>query len=1459
MKRLVFSFSVLLIAIVAQAQTDGVLIDYAAGTRDNTAVFQLNATAQGFLVPRIDLDNATTPISAAKPEALLVYNDGGSIGPDGFYYWNGTTWVMLLSQNGNNSNSWLTSGNSGITQPSVPVTYGTSTFLAGENYIGTTDAKDLVFGTANKERLRILSSNGSVGIGTTAPGSKLDVRSDALGITQDDTKGISVSNTTIAAAAAQQISPPVRWLGNGWATTPVASQSVEFIADVLPVQGTTAPSATWRIGSSINGGAYSYQMVVTSAGNLGVGITTPSARLELLQNAAGTSNMLRLRNNQAAALNNGAGMQFRINRTTGGATDIAGITGIITDIGDATYKGALGFSTSNAAAPAERMRIDHQGYVGIGTTTPASMLSVGATSQFQVNSSGAIAAATGITSSGTITFSGLTPAGIVTNTAGGVLGTTATVPVGNLPNLAGDVSGAVNATVVADDSHNHTELEAKPQYSWNAATLPRDFPQAIATSFVRAADGWPEYGSVVHVGTYPDDGGSLQLYAPYNATYGGNSLRYRLGLYNNAGWTGWKTLWDDTNDGAGSGMDADLLDGQHGSYYAPSTGSGNYIQNQTGSAQAGAGFYTAGTGNALAFGVSNTSPTTGNGVSLYGGPASGQPSYGLMFAGTATFGTHGSIGGADWATYLTMNNSTTRGWIFRRGSTNVASVDGNGTMSLSGRLRLADNTQTEFYSSGNRLMARSENVDGVAEFASYGMYLPKTGQTYNLYLGGSLKVGHGESGNIDINDANTRINEGSGNAIRLQTNYGYIDVGAQNTSWAHIQSDRASFYFNPKITVDGNAEPYTDNTRTLGTPSLRWNNGYFTNLTLGGVTISSWPSGADNLGNHIATTTITTNGNDIDFVRGDLGEIHSIGRISFDWTAGTYDDANYHGIESENEAGSFSDNLRINSYNDIINTIDANSNDATSYFKVQEHSAGDGTDLFWVRSPDGYAYHSGSVGIGTTSPVTNLQVTGSATSAVTVSSSNYPTTYKTQLGAQAGAQGILVLGNNATNEIRFGNTGAGGFGNIYVNNTADYSSAATGTLAATFAANGKVGIGTSAPTENLSVAGALTTANFQVKRDFVTWNTTASTNVPIHIKTNITFVCIMYRFLVEGYNYGMQRAIYSEAVGYADCNPSPTAVTSAQNNNHSNGVSISTYKSNDGYLVIKLDPGGSNYYLGFSVSAWLTNPAGNGFDVKATTIVQSSAADPWCTFTPGSASFAYSGSIVNWTVPACVTSITITAKGASGGYYPGYTPGYGASMTGTFAVTPGQVLSILVGQSPGSCSCFPGGGGGTFVALGGTYSSATPMIVAGGGGGAYSGYSGVGAPTTNDGTGSWPGTGGNGAPAVACGGGGGGFYSNGGNDTYYGYPGGKGFWQGGAGASVGGGYQNGGFGGGAVADYVGSCNTVAGAGGGYGGGSAYNNGSYNGSGQAGGSYNGGTSQSNTPNNNNGNGSVTITW
>ena len=93
--------------------------------------------------------------------------------------------------------------------------------------------------------------------------------------------------------------------------------------------------------------------------------------------------------------------------------------------------------------------------------------------------------------------------------------------------------------------------------------------------------------------------------------------------------------------------------------------------------------------------------------------------------------------------------------------------------------------------------------------------------------------------------------------------------------------------------------------------------------------------------------------------------------------------------------------------------------------------------------------------------------------------------------------------------------------------------------------------------------------------------------------------------------------------------------------------------------------------------------------------------------------------IQEWTVPYTGDYI-IEAIGAAGGYDTsssnnGQYRGRGARIVGTFKLSKGETIRILVGQQGGinSVSSTSGGGGGTFVAR----RDNTPLIVAGGGGG----------------------------------------------------------------------------------------------------------------------------------------------
>ena len=139
---------------------------------------------------------------------------------------------------------------------------------------------------------------------------------------------------------------------------------------------------------------------------------------------------------------------------------------------------------------------------------------------------------------------------------------------------------------------------------------------------------------------------------------------------------------------------------------------------------------------------------------------------------------------------------------------------------------------------------------------------------------------------------------------------------------------------------------------------------------------------------------------------------------------------------------------------------------------------------------------------------------------------------------------------------------------------------------------------------------------------------------------------------------------------------------------------------------------------------------------------------------PQTVTFNYTGGTQSWTVPPCVTSISISVEGAQGG---GPNGGQGSVVSGTINVTPGQVITIIVGGQPaGAAGGYGGGGNGQSANTaangswgGGGASSiivgGVPVVVAGGGGGTGGGTTDAagGAGGTNGSNGSSPfGTGG---------------------------------------------------------------------------------------------------------------------
>ncbi len=115
----------------------------------------------------------------------------------------------------------------------------------------------------------MIDHEGKLGVNTTSPNSLLDVRRDAIGVSQADVYGLTLSNTTAAAAGVQQYSPAIKWSGRGWKTNATAaSQAVDFRAYVVPVQGAANPTGYLTFEAAINGGSYSEIFRADSAGAL---------------------------------------------------------------------------------------------------------------------------------------------------------------------------------------------------------------------------------------------------------------------------------------------------------------------------------------------------------------------------------------------------------------------------------------------------------------------------------------------------------------------------------------------------------------------------------------------------------------------------------------------------------------------------------------------------------------------------------------------------------------------------------------------------------------------------------------------------------------------------------------------------------------------------------------------------------------------------------------------------------------------------------------------------------------------------------------------------------------------------------------------------------------------------------------------------------------------------------------
>ena len=325
------------------------------------------------------LVSGITPVNAAN-FVTKAYVDGSGGGTGGPFLpltagstkpLSDTLHINSTSSGGNQAITFERSG-----QETYNITHGTSgLFFTQPNstslLLGLKQDGDIsIYNSSSSEYVRFDQSTQRVGIGTTSPSKKLDVAgSFKLGTNAYIEYGAVYPYTisTLNTAA----------VGNLIFNAGAGSSGYESKIELQGSNTAADDAITFTTGSST-------AMVVQVNGNVGIGTTSPLAKLQVGLSTSNSGSTLTM----FGAANNGILSALSLVNTTG--NDAIGYgtaldfhvastyspTGRIATIAENTsVKAGLGFFTYESALT-EKMRITNNGNVGIGTTTPQDLLNI---------------------------------------------------------------------------------------------------------------------------------------------------------------------------------------------------------------------------------------------------------------------------------------------------------------------------------------------------------------------------------------------------------------------------------------------------------------------------------------------------------------------------------------------------------------------------------------------------------------------------------------------------------------------------------------------------------------------------------------------------------------------------------------------------------------------------------------------------------------------------------------------------------------------------------------------------------------------------------------------------------------------------------------------------------------------------------------------------------------------------
>ena len=200
------------------------------------------------------------------------------------------------------------------------------------------------------ERMRI-TSEGRVGIGTSSPGALLDVSGSSNSVATS----LRISNTNAGITGGKNAALEF------YSADP-STPAGDSVRAEIAIEGNANGGASDLI-LSTNGGSLDERMRITSAGRVGIGTSSPSYKLHVIGTGSDLSRV-------ESSDNSNAFISFTGNNTT-----------------QSPQAGAITNDFIVRTAFTERMRIDSNGNVGIGTSNPGADLHVAGGGQIRVDNS----------------------------------------------------------------------------------------------------------------------------------------------------------------------------------------------------------------------------------------------------------------------------------------------------------------------------------------------------------------------------------------------------------------------------------------------------------------------------------------------------------------------------------------------------------------------------------------------------------------------------------------------------------------------------------------------------------------------------------------------------------------------------------------------------------------------------------------------------------------------------------------------------------------------------------------------------------------------------------------------------------------------------------------------------------------------------------------------------------------